>query len=118
MLFFGCRTPDDFIYQDELKAWEAQGITQVYVAYSRFDGQPKTYVQDQIRAHADDVWRMIEDGAIIYVCGDAGRMEPDVRKAFIAIYQSKTGASEQQAEDWLDQMTHADRYLADVWAGA
>lgn len=118
MRFFGCRTPDDFIYQDELKAWEAQGITQVCVAYSRFDGQPKTYVQDQIRAHADDVWRMIEDGAVIYVCGDASRMEPDVRKAFIAIYQAKTRASEQQAEDWLDQMTHADRYLADVWAGA
>jgi cytochrome P450 / NADPH-cytochrome P450 reductase len=117
LLFFGCRTPDEFIYQDELRAWSDQGITEVSTAFSRVEGQPKTYVQDQIRAHADDVWQLIQDGAVIYICGDAGRMEPDVRKAFTDIYQAKTGAGEQQAADWLDQMTRANRYLADVWAG-
>ena len=118
LLFFGCRTPNEFIYQDELQAWADQGITAFCTAFSRVEGQPKTYVQDQIRAHADAVWQMIQDGAVIYVCGDASRMEPDVRKAFAAIYQAKTGDSEQQAADWLDQMTGANRYLADVWAGA
>jgi cytochrome P450 / NADPH-cytochrome P450 reductase len=117
LLFFGCRTPDEFIYQDELRAWSDQGITEVSTAFSRVEGQPKTYVQDQIRARADDVWQLIQDGAVIYVCGDAGRMEPDVRKAFTDIYQAKTGAGEQQAAEWLDQLTRANRYLADVWAG-
>jgi cytochrome P450/NADPH-cytochrome P450 reductase len=117
LLFFGCRNSDDFIYQEELQAWADQGITTLYTAFSRVEGQPKTYVQDVIRAHADDVWQMIQDGAVIYVCGDASRMEPAVRRAFIDMYQAKTGASEQEAEDWMDQCARSNRYLADVWAG-
>jgi cytochrome P450/NADPH-cytochrome P450 reductase len=117
LLFFGCRNADDYIYQQELQAWAAEGITQVYTAFSRVEGQPKTYVQDQIRTHADEVWQQIQDGAVIYVCGDASRMEPDVRKTFVAIYQAKTGASAREAEDWMAQMTSENRYLADVWAG-
>jgi len=118
LLFCGSRTPEEFIYQEELDAWEEQGITDVHTAFSRLVGQPKTHVQDQMRAHADEVWQMIHDGAMIYVCGDASRMEPDVRETLTAIYQAKTGASAQQAEDWLAQLTQTNRYLADVWAGA
>ncbi|HEV2461985.1 MAG TPA: cytochrome P450, partial [Ktedonobacterales bacterium] len=93
LLFFGCRNPDDFLYQDELQAWVDQGVTTLYTAFSRLEGQPKTYVQDEIKAHADDVWQLIQEGAVIYICGDASRMEPDVRKAFIDISQAKTGTS-------------------------
>jgi cytochrome P450/NADPH-cytochrome P450 reductase len=74
-------------------------------------------VQDQIKAHADEVWELMQRGAVIYVCGDASRMEPDVRRAFAAIYQAKTGADAQGAEDWLTRLQHDNRYLADVWAG-
>jgi cytochrome P450 / NADPH-cytochrome P450 reductase len=116
LLFFGCRTPDDFLYQDELQAWVAKGVTKVYTAFSRREGQPKTYVQDQIKAHADEVWQLIQEGAVIYVCGDASRMEPDVRKAFSDLYQAKTGASPQEAEAWWTQLEQANRYLADAWA--
>jgi len=117
LLFYGCRTPGDFIYREEMRDWADQGITNVYVAYSRAQGQPKAYVQDQITAHADDVWQLIQEGAVVYVCGDASRMEPDVRRAFAAIYQAKTGASAREAEDWPAELTRENRYLADVWAG-
>jgi cytochrome P450/NADPH-cytochrome P450 reductase len=116
LLFFGCRGPDDFLYQDELQAWVAQGVTELYTAYSRIEGQPKTYVQDEIKAHADDVWQMVQEGAVIYICGDASRMEPDVRRAFIDIYRAKAGADSQAAEAWWSQLEHANRYLADAWA--
>lgn len=118
LLFYGCRNPEDAIYQNEMQAWAAQGVVDVYTAFSRIEVQPKTYVQDQIKAHTDEVWQLIEEGAVVYVCGDAARMEPDVHRALIAIYQAKTGASAQDAEEWLTQMTQSNRYLADVWAGA
>src|SRR6478609_5345536 len=36
MLFFGCRHPDqDFLYADELKAFEAGGITELHTAFAR-----------------------------------------------------------------------------------
>jgi cytochrome P450/NADPH-cytochrome P450 reductase len=118
LLFYGCRDENDFLYRDEIQAWVDQGLTTVYTAYSRRAGQPKTYVQDEIKAHAAEVWNMLQDGALIYVCGDASRMEPDVRQVFAGIYQAKTGSSAQESDDWLARMQQDNRYLADVWAGA
>lgn len=116
LLFFGCRHPDDFIYQEELQEWVAEGVIELYTAFSRLEGQPKTYVQDLIRVHADEVWQMIQEGAMIYVCGDASHMEPDVHQAFSEIYQAKSGVSPKEAQDRLLQMEQANRYLADAWA--
>ena len=92
MLFFGCRHPEqDFLYADELKAFAADGITELHTAFSRADG-PKTYVQHLVAAQKDQVWSLIEQGAIIYVCGDGGKMEPDVKAALVSIYRERTGA--------------------------
>ena len=62
------------------------------------------------------MWRLIEAGAVVYVCGDATRMAPDVRRAFATLYREKTGADEGAADKWLDELTAANRYLVDVWA--
>ena len=92
MLFFGCRHPDqDYLYADELKAFAADGITELHTAFSRADG-PKTYVQNLVAAQQDRVWSLIENGAIIYVCGDGGKMEPDVKAALVAIYRERKAA--------------------------
>jgi cytochrome P450/NADPH-cytochrome P450 reductase len=64
----------------------------------------------------DEVWAMLEADAVIYVCGDASRMAPDVRRTFAAVYSEKSGASEASAERWLDEMMAQNRYLVDVWA--
>src|SRR6202040_4434805 len=81
MLFFGCRHPDqDFLYADELKAFAADGICELHTAFSRADG-PKTYVQHVLATQKDRVWELIEKGAVIYVCGDGGKMEPGVKAA-------------------------------------
>ena len=83
MLFFGCRDPlQDFLYEDELRAFEAAGVTRLYAAFSREPGKPKTYVQQAIREHGDEVWRLLQQEAMVFVCGDASRMAPDVRQAF------------------------------------
>ena len=116
-LFFGCRNPQqDFIYEDELQQLVAEGVTQLSTAFSRIAGQPKRYVQDELYARRDEVWQMIQAGAVIYVCGDASRMAPDVRRTFAAICCEKTGASEAEAEQWLNELTAQHRYLVDVWA--
>lgn len=117
MLFFGCRHPDwDFLYAGELKAWAAAGITELYTAFSRAEG-PKTYVQHLVTAQKDRVWSLIEQGAIIYVCGDGGKMEPDVKAALAAIHREKAGADAAAAARWIDEMGTSNRYVLDVWAG-
>ncbi len=117
MLFFGCRHPDqDFLYAGELKAFVADGITELHTAFSRGDA-PKTYVQHQVAAQKDRVWRLIEQGAIVYVCGDGGKMEPDVKAALMAIHRERTGGDEAAASRWIDDMGTKNRYVLDVWAG-
>ncbi len=117
LLFFGCRHPrQDFIYADELRAFADQGVVRLFACFSRVPGEQKTYVQDQVRRHGAEVWKLIEQGAIVYVCGDATRMAPDVRRAFAAIHREETGADERAALGWLDGLAAEGRYLVDVWA--
>ena len=117
MLFFGCRHPDqDFLYADELKAFAANGIAELHTAFSRGDG-PKTYVQNLVAGQKDRVWTLIEQGAIVYVCGDGAKMEPDVKAAMVAIYREHTGADADAAQRWIDDLGAKNRYVLDVWAG-
>jgi len=116
LLFFGCRHPQqDFIYEAELRAWETQGLTQLRVAFSREQEGCKVYVQDVMREQRDEVWQLIQQGAVIYVCGDASKMAPDIRCTLASIYQEQMGASEEEAEQWLKAMSAQGRYLVDVW---
>ena len=117
MLFFGCRHPDqDYLYADELKAFAADGVTELHTAFSRAEG-PKTYVQNLVAAQKDRVWSLIENGAIIYVCGDGGKMEPDVKAALVAIYREREAAEADAALRWIDDLGTRNRYVLDVWAG-
>jgi cytochrome P450/NADPH-cytochrome P450 reductase len=117
MLFFGCRHPEqDFLYADELKAFAADGICELHTAFSRAEG-PKTYVQHQVAAEKEKVWRLIEQGAIVFVCGDGGKMEPDVKAALVSIYRERVGADEAAGARWIEDMGAKNRYVLDVWAG-
>ncbi|MFN8636929.1 MAG: hypothetical protein U0893_24030 [Chloroflexota bacterium] len=119
LLFFGCRDPlQDFIYEDELRAFEAQGIVQLHCAFSRVPGQEKTYVQQAIRQQGDAVWKLLQQEATIFVCGDAARMAPDVRRAFADLFRERTGLSEADAQAWMTGLTASHRYLEDIWGGS
>ena len=117
MLFFGCRHPErDYLYADELKGFAAGEITELHTGFSRGEG-PKTYVQNLIAAEKDRVWALIEQGAIVYVCGDGGRMEPDVKATLVGIYREKSGADASAGQRWIDDLGAKNRYVLDVWAG-
>ena len=108
MLFFGCRHPEqDYIYADELREHAEAGIVDLHAAFSRHDGK-KTYVQDLLKDQADRVRALIEQGAIVYVCGDGGRMEPDVKRALATMY----------GEAALAKLAADNRYVLDVWASS
>lgn len=117
LLFFGCRSKNDHLYEHELNACKSSAHTVVVVAYSRAEGQPKTYVQNRIVEEAERVWTLLSQGAVVYVCGEARRMAPEVRRAFMKVHQTKTGGDEAAAEQWLNDLVAAERYLEDVWPG-
>ena len=116
ILFYGCRNAEhDMLYADELKAFEESEITDLQVAFSREPGQPRTFVQHLIEREQDHVWELIEAGAVIYVCGNANTMAPGVRAALMEVYRAKTNGSGSSADEWLQGLRDADRYLEDIW---
>src|SRR5271168_429741 len=118
MLFFGCRHPEqDFLYADELKAFADQGIVELHVAFSRA-GETKTYVQHLIAAQKARVGELIDGGAIVFVCGDGSRMEPDVKRALMALRRERAGVDEDGGRRWIGDLGAKNLYVLDVWAGS
>lgn len=115
MLFFGCRHPEqDYLYREELEGHAKSGLVDLHVAFSRKE-KKKTYVQDLLREQRDTVWKLIEKDAVIFVCGDGSRMEPDVRRTLALIYSEETDVGADAGQAWMEKMITDDRYVLDVW---
>lgn len=115
-LFFGEHHRDsDFYYQDELRAFQHAGVlTRLDVAFSR-DQHEKIYVQHRLLEHGAEVWRWLQEGASVYVCGDASRMAKDVDDALRQVAMRHGGLSEDHAWLYFQQLTTEKRYLRDVY---
>jgi cytochrome P450/NADPH-cytochrome P450 reductase len=118
LLFFGCRTSeDDYLYADELRGYEADGVVKVDAVFSREGSPERRYVQDAIIQRADDVWDLIDkQRANIYVCGNANTMAPGVRTALIQVFRMKSGVST-DGNTWLAGLRADERFLEDIWGG-
>ncbi len=134
LLFFGCRHPDiDYMYRDEMERSHRDRLVELSVAYSRLgdDALPKAdyhqikgYVQHALEARGERVWDLVQRGAIVYVCGDAARMLPDVKQALSDLAQKfDAQIAEQQravrqglADEWLLGLERDARFLVDAWA--
>ena len=73
------------------------------------------YVQHRIAEHGAELFRWLEEGAHLYVCGDAERMAPDVDQALRQVIASHGGRSADDAADYLLDLKRARRYQRDVY---
>ncbi|OMQ41340.1 bifunctional nitrate reductase/sulfite reductase flavoprotein subunit alpha [Pseudomonas putida] len=115
-LFFGEQhAASDFYYRDELQGMQHDGLlTHLSLAFSR-DQAEKIYVQDRIREQGAELWRWLQDGARLYICGDASCMARDVDQALRQVAQHHGGLDPQGAADYWRQMSEHKRYLRDVY---
>lgn len=115
-LFFG--NPhfiSDFLYQLEWQSYVKEGLlTRIDLAWSR-DQAEKIYVQDKLIAQASDIWQWLQEGAFIYVCGDAKRMAKAVDLALQQILMTQAQYSQEQAISYLDELRSQKRYQRDVY---
>ena len=84
------------------------------VAFSR-DQNEKYYVQHRILEQAQQVWQWLEQGAHIYICGDANRMAKDVHQALVSVVETQGQYSPEEAEAFLNELRKAKRYQKDVY---
>jgi len=115
-LFFGeRRRATDFYYQDELTALQKDGVlTRLSLAFSR-DQPEKRYVQHCLAEQGAEIWAWLQEGAAIYVCGDATNMAKDVEAALLSLLARYGGLERDAAQDYLRALARQKRYLRDVY---
>ncbi|MFC3193531.1 assimilatory sulfite reductase (NADPH) flavoprotein subunit [Marinicella sediminis] len=115
-LFFG--NPNfatDFLYQTEWLKWHDQDVlNHLNLAFSR-DQEDKHYVQHEIQREGERLWQWLDQGAAIYVCGDANRMAKDVEQALLAIFIEHGQLDSTEAKNHLTHLKREQRYQKDVY---
>lgn len=115
-LFFGDQHfVSDFLYQTEWQRWLKEGVlTKMNVAFSR-DTAEKVYVQHRMLENSKELFEWLEEGAVVYICGDEKNMAHDVHNTIINIIETEGGMTLEQAEAYLADMQQQKRYQRDVY---
>jgi cytochrome P450/NADPH-cytochrome P450 reductase len=118
LLVFGCRSAEtDLLYAGELAGYEELGLVRVENALSRQPGRPCRYVQQALLDRADEVWALLQRGAVVLVCGNASTIAPGVRASLAQVFRERTGTTDADAQAWLAGLRSADRFVEDIWGG-
>lgn len=116
-LYTGFRkSGESYLYETELEGWKANGVLDgLRVAFSRDNPDEKVYVQNLMQEDREKLWELLDKGAYVYVCGDAGGMANEVQRVLKEIIaEKKSGMS--SADDYMKTMRHKGRYCEDVWS--
>ncbi|MGH8173061.1 MAG: assimilatory sulfite reductase (NADPH) flavoprotein subunit [Rhodanobacteraceae bacterium] len=105
----------DFLYQLEWQqALKQRRLHRLDLAFSR-DQAEKVYVQHVIRRSGRALYEWIQNGAHVYVCGDAARMARDVDASLRAVFVEHGGLDADAAAAALTALAAERRYLRDVY---
>lgn len=110
MLVFGARTPESLPYFGPLKKVPSELLKQ-HLVFSRVDGEPKRYVQDELRDASTTVTSFLKsDNGYIYICG-LRAMEQGVEEAMSDI-ASDAGLQWREIRDVMreDGRYHVETY--------
>jgi cytochrome P450/NADPH-cytochrome P450 reductase len=116
-LFNGIRSRElDYIYRDEIEMFAAEGVLDhVHLATSRERPDFRDYVQDRLREQGALVWRLVQAGGYVYVCGSQP-MREGVHDAFVDIVGEHGGMPREHAEAFLQNLELTEmRYRPDLW---
>jgi len=89
-------------------------LARLDTAFSRDQAQ-KVYVQDRMQENSALLWSWLQDGASLYVCGDASRMAKDVDRTLHSIVQKEGGMDVETADAYMQDLKANNRYHRDVY---
>jgi pyruvate dehydrogenase (NADP+) len=114
-MYFGMRyRKEEFLYEDEFKMYEKEGVvSRLNPAFSR-DQKHKIYIQDRIKEDGEIVYNdLVKGNGCFYLCGSAKAQ--DVQKAIAQSFVQYGGMGQKEADDYITQMRLHGRYNLDVW---
>lgn len=119
ILYFGCRHFEkDYIYSEELKQWEADGVVSVRGCFSKVapEGQKAQRVPDRMWDERKELAELFgEGGAKVFICGSASKLAKSTAEMCMKIYRDTfPGKTEEDALEWLEKVKES-RYVSDVF---
>jgi cytochrome P450/NADPH-cytochrome P450 reductase len=118
LLFFGCDHPDvDYLYREELAAWQAAGIVEVRPAFTYAPQEGVKFVQDRVWQDRAEIAALFAAGAVVFLCGDGLHMAPAVRETLMRIYGEAKGVTDGEALREVERIERErGRFVEDVFA--
>jgi sulfite reductase (NADPH) flavoprotein alpha-component len=114
-LFFGeWNRSSDFFYEEDWLLFEQKGYLRLDAVFSR-DQEEKIYVQHKMFEHGEELFKWLEEGAYLFVCGDAERMAKDVEATLLTIIQEYGKKDLLEAREYIKRLRQHKRYLRDVY---
>lgn len=114
-LFFGERKRElDFYYREEFETLLSLSHLELDCAFSR-DQEDKIYVQHKMLEKSKKIWEWLEQGAYLFVCGDATSMAKAVEATLLQIIEKEGQLSQEAAKIFFKQLRQENRFLKDVY---
>ena len=113
LLFYGCRSLEDFAFAQEFAALEKSGLLKLRPAFSR-SGVPKGYIQSQMNLMASEIHQMVNSGTFL-LCGKAGAPAQAVEAALHAALQEGGGLSREEAVEFVTALKETRRFSEEVY---
>ncbi|CAH1168649.1 unnamed protein product [Phyllotreta striolata] len=115
-LFFGCRTRDVDLYNEEKGEMRKKGILdRVFLALSRERNIPKTYVQTLALQEGSEIYRLlVQEKGHFYVCGDC-TMAEHVHQTLQNIIKKHGGMTDSEVQSFMLSLRDENRYHEDIF---
>ncbi|CAF3144371.1 unnamed protein product [Rotaria socialis] len=114
ILYFGCRSSQDFLYSNELNRWLQLGVVQVKTVFSRQSENDRKYVQHLVWDDRQEIVRLFHSGARFYTCGSATKLAGSLKTCLIKIIAEEKQCDEKAAVDIFENIS-VNRYNVDVF---
>jgi cytochrome P450/NADPH-cytochrome P450 reductase len=119
ILYFGCRHFEkDYIYADELKQWEADGVVSVRPCFSQVgpNGEPKQHVPNRMWEDRVELGKLFgAQKGKVFICGSASKLAKSTAEVCEKTWlECHKGSGDEDAQKWLDKVKD-DRYVSDVF---
>ncbi|KAF5375384.1 hypothetical protein D9615_007966 [Tricholomella constricta] len=118
-LYFGCRSAaKDEHYATDWAGFVARQQLVYRVAHSRDgkEGEARVYVQDRIKEDAPGLWRLLEEGAWVFISGSSNKMPAAVKAALADAVEEEGGYEREAAVRYVDEMVRHGRLLEECWS--
>ncbi|WJH38156.1 sulfite reductase flavoprotein subunit alpha (plasmid) [Aliirhizobium terrae] len=115
LIFGDRRSESDFLYEERIRRWQGTGLlSKLITAFSR-DGNQPYYVQHALFDNSKHIWRLLDDGAHVYVCGSKTNLGQSIDDAIHRIAVQTGDLTEDLAHEFLlrlnqDQRLHKELY--------